>query len=349
MKGTFSSTQGFIDSLSGIDLMLKKEATTAPLDKIQPDPNQPRKAFDQAELENLAGSIRANGVVSAIGVLSAENGVHTIVYGERRWRAAKLAGLSAMPIVIIDPSKVNVRAIQLVENIQRSRLSAEEIAAAIDDLAQGGMKATDIASQLGMSKARVSEYRAVMEMPPPLRSIVNDTGAQIAYQLFGLWKRDQTAVEAFLSATPAGNINRAAVARMGDAVNGSGEGRSRRSSAATEADSPVASQYDIEVSDEASGKGRRAVCGGPETRTVGNGDDERASPSANGPLLHTDAPGLSDVAHPHFIVQVGAEFGRLLVDRSGPDSKTALVAFNNGSEVRHVRLSELSIFEIVGS
>ncbi|WP_062236836.1 ParB/RepB/Spo0J family partition protein [Aureimonas sp. N4] len=334
-------TKSFIAGLD-IDIMPKKAATHAPIDKVQPDPNQPRKVFDEAELRELADSIKANGVLSPIGVLAAVDGMHTIVFGERRWRASKMAGLSDIPIGIVDPVKVNVRAVQLVENIQRARLSPNEIAIAIDDLAKGGMKYAEIATQLGMSKARVSEYKAVVEMPEAIRVHVDQIGSATAYQLFGLWKKDKEAVEAFLSSTAPEAINRPAITRLGDAMSGKGEGQLPEAGVAPQTNE---SGSTAPVPSSPPKGGSRSAPSATSSTT--KDQRESSSEGKGGGVVPVSPIGQSEVSHPQFIVQLGEEFGRLLIDRTGPDPKTALVAFDQGRDIRPVPLSDLVIFEIV--
>ena len=97
---------------------------------IEPRKEQPRRRFDEEALSQLAESIRSNGVIQPILVRKLSNGFYQIIAGERRWRASKLAGLTEVPVVIIEADEKKVSEIALIENIQREDLNAIEEAAA---------------------------------------------------------------------------------------------------------------------------------------------------------------------------------------------------------------------------
>ena len=90
---------------------------------VEPKKDQPRKVFDQAALSELADSIAANGVIQPILVREAENGMYTIVAGERRWRASKMAGLSEIPAIVMDVDELTASKIAMIENLQREDLN----------------------------------------------------------------------------------------------------------------------------------------------------------------------------------------------------------------------------------
>ncbi|HJN91762.1 MAG TPA: ParB/RepB/Spo0J family partition protein, partial [Dehalococcoidia bacterium] len=99
---------------------------TIPVGAIQPNPDQPRQFFDPSGLEELAASIRENGVLQPILVYATEPDTYCLIAGERRWRAAQLAGLTEVPALITDISDKNRLTLALVENIQRQDLSPLE-------------------------------------------------------------------------------------------------------------------------------------------------------------------------------------------------------------------------------
>ena len=119
---------------------VKKENTKV-LDKVvelnitevEPMLNQPRKIFDKEKMEELTASIKENGVIQPILVVKDNNG-YTIVAGERRWRAAKSAGLKVIPAIIKDYTDVKKKQVALIENIQREDLNIVEVARAIKEL-----------------------------------------------------------------------------------------------------------------------------------------------------------------------------------------------------------------------
>jgi len=131
---------------------------------LLPDPDQPRKAFDEARLQDLADSLRQVGILQPLRVRTAEEeGFYFIVNGERRWRAAGLADVNEVPVVVRD-SPADVRAFEmLVENLQRENLSDEEEAQAYRTLNDQGYGVNEIARRLGISAGRVSKNLRIVE------------------------------------------------------------------------------------------------------------------------------------------------------------------------------------------
>src|SRR4051795_10821904 len=104
------------------------------IDAISPNPYQPRTTLDQAKLEQLAQSIRTHGVIQPLIVTLAGNGSYTLIAGERRWRAARLAGLATVPVVLKEAATQAMLELALVENVVRADLSPLEEAAAYRQL-----------------------------------------------------------------------------------------------------------------------------------------------------------------------------------------------------------------------
>ena len=121
---------------------------------LVPDPNQPRKFFDLDALKQMADSIKENGILQDLLVTRADKG-YQILDGERRWRAAKLAGLKLIPIAVREVTRGNELALQLIANQQRQNLTALEEAAAYRKAVDAGQKAEDLAQRLGLSRATV--------------------------------------------------------------------------------------------------------------------------------------------------------------------------------------------------
>src|SRR5690606_24972762 len=120
------------------------------IDRIQPNPEQPRRVFDPAELERLAESIRQHGVLQPVVVRRAgDDGGYELVVGERRWRAARAAGLAAVPAVIADLAPSERLAVALVENVQRHDLNPIEPAHAFAALAEQGATQEEIGARVG--------------------------------------------------------------------------------------------------------------------------------------------------------------------------------------------------------
>ena len=110
------------------------EITTLPLGELEPDPSQPRKTFREESLSQLARSIEENGLLQPIAVRPTLSGGYTIIAGERRWRAARLAGLSQVPVVIREVTDQQAMELALIENLQREDLDPMEQAEGFQQL-----------------------------------------------------------------------------------------------------------------------------------------------------------------------------------------------------------------------
>ena len=189
----------------------------APLADIIPDPNQPRKRFNQRKLEELRDSIKESGVQQAIIVRPKNSdGKHVIVFGERRYRASLLAGKKDIPIEVRDTTalpEADVRFIQLVENIQRDDLDPLEIADAIKEQLDQGIKKAQIAAKLGQSASFVSEHVALAEAPEFIRELaMKRVGVRTLYDLVQAYKEFPSEVETYAASTE--EITRAGVADL---------------------------------------------------------------------------------------------------------------------------------------
>ena len=137
-----------------------------PLSQIEPNPNQPRREFDEEALQELANSIREVGIIQPITLRQIEEGRYQIIAGERRWRASQLAGLQAVPAYIRTVEDENVMEMALVENIQREDLNAIEIALAYEHLAETtGMTQEKISERVGKSRTAVTNYMRLLKLP----------------------------------------------------------------------------------------------------------------------------------------------------------------------------------------
>lgn len=137
---------------------------------IQPNPNQPRREFDEERLEELASSIRALGLVQPITVQELGGGQYQIISGERRWRAAQRAGLERLPAYIRPVRAEELMELALVENIQREDLNAIEIALAyqqIIDLQQ--LKQEELAERVGKKRTTVANYLRLLRLPAEIQ------------------------------------------------------------------------------------------------------------------------------------------------------------------------------------
>ena len=147
-------TQGS-SNLSEIDIAL-----------ITPNPNQPRREFDQEALQELAASIRELGIIQPITLRKQEGEKYQIIAGERRWRASQMAGLTKIPAYIVTVEDQNAMEMALVENIQREDLNAIEIALAYLHLAdETGMTQNRIAERVGKSRTAVTNFLRLLKLP----------------------------------------------------------------------------------------------------------------------------------------------------------------------------------------
>jgi ParB family chromosome partitioning protein len=140
-------------------------------DLLRANPDQPRKIFDPEELEELAASIREHGIISPIIVEDAGDGTYTIVAGERRTRAARLAGLTEVPVILRDYSDEKRMEVSLIENVQRADLNPVEEAAAYKKLMElTGLSQDDVAARVGKNRSTVANALRLLKLPPEIRA-----------------------------------------------------------------------------------------------------------------------------------------------------------------------------------
>jgi ParB family chromosome partitioning protein len=141
--------------------------------QIAPNPDQPRKSFDASQLDDLANSIRAQGVLQPILLKKTGQGGYEIVAGERRWRAAKLAGLTEIPALVKELSDQNAAEIALIENVQRENLNAIEEGAAYQSLIdQAGYQISDISRLIGKSESYIRNIMRLSALPESVKNMV---------------------------------------------------------------------------------------------------------------------------------------------------------------------------------
>ncbi len=143
---------------------------------IEPHPEQPRRHFDEAALDELAASIAARGVIQPVVVRPLGEGRYQLVAGERRWRAAQRAQLHEIPALVRDLTEREVMAIALIENLQREDLNPIEEARAYQRLAESeGMTQADIARFVDKSRSHVANFQRLLSLPEPVIALV-ETG-----------------------------------------------------------------------------------------------------------------------------------------------------------------------------
>ena len=147
--------------------------STLPLQKIEPNPLQPRKTFAEEELDALAESIRIHGVIQPLTVRLLPNGYYQIIAGERRWRAARLAGLSQVPVVVIEADDRKAMELALIENLQRADLNPIEEAEGYQQLiSQYGMTQEQAAERVGKSRPAVANALRLLSLGPEILKLV---------------------------------------------------------------------------------------------------------------------------------------------------------------------------------
>lgn len=146
-----------------------------PVDDIRPNPDQPRSRFDDESLEELADSIREVGVLQPVVVTKDDQGRHYLIAGERRWRAARRAGLGTIPAVVRGASGDSTLVEALVENLQRQDLTPLEEAHAYRQLLENtGMKQEEVAGRVGKSRSAVSNTLRLLQLPGPVQSMIDN-------------------------------------------------------------------------------------------------------------------------------------------------------------------------------
>ena len=162
----------------GLDNLLGEASGTSSInevniDSIQPNPDQPRRAFDEESLAELALSIQSIGLVQPITLKQLQDGTYLIISGERRWRACKRAGLSTIPAYIKTADDEQIMEMALIENIQREDLNAIEIALAYHRLLQNSdMKQEDLAKRVGKTRSSISNYLRLLRLPAEIEYLI---------------------------------------------------------------------------------------------------------------------------------------------------------------------------------
>ena len=150
-------------------------SVTLPLAQIQPGLDQPRKHFDQDSLAELADSIREHGILQPLTVRRLSSGYYQIIAGERRWRAAKLAGLTEVPALIIEADDRKVMELALIENLQREDLNPVEEALGYETLIREyGLTQDGVARRMGKSRPAVANALRLLTLPPKARALLEE-------------------------------------------------------------------------------------------------------------------------------------------------------------------------------
>ena len=150
----------------------QETARELPIGAIEPNPQQPRKSFSADEGAALARSVREHGVLQPLLVRRIDDDRYQLVAGERRWRAARAAGLAHVPVAVIDAPDADMLTLALVENLQREDLNPIEQAAAFQYLLDAGLTQAQVAQRVGRSRSTVANAVRLLQLPEQLRALV---------------------------------------------------------------------------------------------------------------------------------------------------------------------------------
>ena len=193
-----------LDALFGGDLPPAEEnLRSLPISKIEPSEHQPRESFDGEKLEALADSIRSHGIIQPITVRRLEGDHYQIIAGERRWRAARMAGLKELPARIVDADDREAMVLALVENLQREDLNPVEQAKGMRRLLEEyGCTQEGAAEMVGCSRPALTNALRLLALPEPVLAMLEDSrlsaGHGRALLALGDDKHIQGAAEAVL-------------------------------------------------------------------------------------------------------------------------------------------------------
>lgn len=142
---------------------------------VEPNRKQPRKHFDEEELEALAESVKRYGVLQPITVKDEKNGFYSIIAGERRWRAAKMAGLSEVPVRIVEFSSLEELEVSLIENLQRTDLDPVEEAMGYKRLMEEhSLTQEEVSKKVGKSRSAVANALRILSLPETVRKLLTE-------------------------------------------------------------------------------------------------------------------------------------------------------------------------------
>lgn len=146
-----------------------------PIHKVEPNRNQPRQDFDEEELESLAESLATHGVLQPLTVRELDSGYYQIIAGERRWRAARMAGLTEVPVVVIEADDQKAMELALIENLQRQDLNPVEEALGYQSLMEDfGLTQESAAQRVGKSRPAVANALRLLNLPDGILEKVRD-------------------------------------------------------------------------------------------------------------------------------------------------------------------------------
>ena len=316
--------------------------TLLPIDKITEDTTQPRSHFDQVQLDELAASIRARGVLQPIGVVKAGEGTYRIVFGARRYRAARMAALQVIPAVVLPEDRATLD-VQMIENIHRSDLRNSELVAGIIRMGKEGKSRKDIAELLGWDAERVKRCQALDGAPPVILQVLDGgTAIRAAYDLFYAWKKAPKPIEAAV-----GDKTDMSYAEVRALIAVALEKEPQPAKSATPPDQPAEAPVQP-VSGSAEHEAERDEPQPVSIQSTGNRGTrapvEEPSPGEEAEEARPTRKSEKVRGAPRFTVQRGDREGVLVTDRASSVDGAALVQFTDVLE--DVPLAELRLVAV---
>ncbi|MBR6677187.1 MAG: ParB/RepB/Spo0J family partition protein [Oscillospiraceae bacterium] len=160
---------------AALESSVAEQTHTLPLSQIETCASQPRKRFDEEALADLADSIREHGIIQPITVRKLASGYYQIIVGERRWRAARMAGLSEVPVVIIEADDRKAMELAMIENLQREDLNPMEEAEGYHALMESyNLTQEEAAERVGKSRSAVANVMRLLHLCAPVRKLVEE-------------------------------------------------------------------------------------------------------------------------------------------------------------------------------
>ena len=164
-----------LGALLGDDVMKTEGSLYLPISQVESCSAQPRKYFDEEALAELADSIREHGIIQPLTVRRLSSGYYQIIAGERRWRAARIAGLSEVPCIVIEADDRKAAELAMIENLQREDLNPMEEAAGFQSLIENyHMTQEEAAARVGKSRSAVTNALRLLNLTPAVRAMVEE-------------------------------------------------------------------------------------------------------------------------------------------------------------------------------
>lgn len=319
-----ASAMSGLESLGSLlDDKISNDGTPRKVDisLIKEDENQPRKNFDEISLKELAASVATRGIKSPISVRPDpdEDGYFIINHGARRYRAAKIAGLSEVPVII---EKHYEFVDQIIENVQREDLKPIEIAMAIKKLLDMKYKKKQIAEMLGKSNSFVSQHFALLNLSEPIKKLFEDgkvTDVTIISELNSLYNKHPEEVKKFLEQED--EVTRSATRNLKDFLSGTDKSQS--------IDDFDQEEHNDGDSDDDSNSSDEAI---PQAVEINTGEKNTESEKMKKPVV---------------VVQYQGMYARLLLNKRPPSSNEVWIKFEEGGEIECVLCSDLKIASII--